>query len=456
MNKFNKYIFQYYFLVVLCFFTVNIIVAQDHILTKSEAIKLALESNFGIQMATNDIKIAENNAAVLNSGYLPTLSATAGADYSKTNSNFEYPGQFLDGGEPRPDAEINGAEARRYNSGLNLSYTLFDGLGRHYNYKRLKEQYKLSELQARETIENTLLQLFSVYYEIARLEENQQVLIGTLQISSQRVIRAEYAFEYGQNSKLDILNAQVDLTNDSINVLNNNLQLSNAKRDLNVVLNQDLDTNFRADTIVSFLPRLAFKSYVENALVNNVSLQQAESNLTINDYDVKVSKSGYLPSLDLTGSYGWNYNQSAPSAFFGGTNTKSSALGLGASLSWNLFDGGSTSTRIKNAKILYKNQELAIKQIALQTNANVENALAAYDNRLRIYEIQEQNVKTNQNNFERSTEQFQLGRISSIEFRQAQINLLNAETNKNLAKYDAKLAELQLLQLTGQLLNVAF
>lgn len=456
MNKFNKYIFQYYFLVVLCFFTVNIIVAQDHILTKSEAIKLALESNFGIQMATNDIKIAENNAAVLNSGYLPTLSATAGADYSKTNSDFEYPGQFLDGGEPRPDAEINGAEARRYNSGLNLSYTLFDGLGRHYNYKRLKEQYKLSELQARETIENTLLQLFSVYYEIARLEENQQVLIGTLQISSQRVIRAEYAFEYGQNSKLDILNAQVDLTNDSINVLNNNLQLSNAKRDLNVVLNQDLDTNFRADTIVSFLPRLAFKSYVENALVNNVSLQQAESNLTINDYDVKVSKSGYLPSLDLTGSYGWNYNQSAPSAFFGGTNTKSNALGLGASLSWNLFDGGSTSTRIKNAKILYKNQELAIKQIALQTNANVENALAAYDNRLRIYEIQEQNVKTNQNNFERSTEQFQLGRISSIEFRQAQINLLNAETNKNLAKYDAKLAELQLLQLTGQLLNVAF
>ncbi|HCO83238.1 MAG TPA: transporter, partial [Arenibacter sp.] len=53
-------------------------------------------------------------------------------------------------------------------------------------------------------------------------------------------------------------------------------------------------------------------------------------------------------------------------------------------------------------------------------------------------------------------EQFQLGRITSIEFRQAQINLLNAQTNKNLAKYDAKLAELQLLQLTGQLLSVEF
>ena len=84
----------------------------------------------------------------------------------------------------------------------------------------------------------------------------------------------------------------------------------------------------------------------------------------------------------------------------------------------------------------------------------MQNALALYENLLKIYHIQEQNVFTNQNNFERSREQFQLGSITSIEFRQAQINLLNAQTNKNLAKYDAKLAGLQLLQLTGQLLNI--
>ena len=84
----------------------------------------------------------------------------------------------------------------------------------------------------------------------------------------------------------------------------------------------------------------------------------------------------------------------------------------------------------------------------------MQNAMALYENLLKIYQIQEQNVFTNENNFERSKEQFQLGSITSIEFRQAQINLLNAQTNKNLAKYDAKLAELQLLQLTGQLLNI--
>lgn len=129
---------------------------------------------------------------------------------------------------------------------------------------------------------------------------------------------------------------------------------------------------------------------------------------------------------------------------------------MGASLTWNLFDGGSTSIRVRNSKIAYENQELLKAQVALEVDRDIMNALAIYENQLEIFRIQEQNVLTNQNNFERSREQFQLGRITSLEFRQAQINLLNAQTNKNLAKYDAKLAELQLLQLTGQLLNVDF
>jgi len=174
-----------------------------------------------------------------------------------------------------------------------------------------------------------------------------------------------------------------------------------------------------------------------------------------------VSKSGYLPIIGLNGSYGWNRNQNAPSAFlsgtiFPGTNASATSLSLGANLTWNLFDGGGTTVRVKNAKIAYENQELLKDQVELEVHRDIRNALAIYENRLNIYNIQEQNVVTNQNNFERSREQFQLGRITSIEFRQAQINLLNAQTNKNLAKYDAKLAELQLLQLTGQLLNVEF
>ncbi len=430
--------------------------AQQNLLSKEEAAKLALENNFGIQVAKNQVAIADNNASVLNSGFLPTLTGNASANYQRDDNTIEFPGQFTQDGSPRPDLNLYKAEAQRYGSSLAANYMLFDGLGRLYNYKRLQEQYQLSELQARETIENTMLQLFSVYFEIARLTENEKVLQQALEISIQRIQRAEYAFEYGQNTKLDILNAQVDMTNDSINLLNARQQLVNAKRDLNVVLNQDLNKTFEVDTLVNFIPKITLQNYLSEAKLNNVAVLQTEKNLAINTYDIKVNKSGYLPTLGLTGSYGWNINQSAASAFFPGTNNFNTRnFGLGAALTWNLFDGGGTSVRVKNSKIAYENQELLKQQILLEVDRDLQNALNIYENRLAIFDIQAQNVLTNLNNFERSKEQFQLGRITSIEFRQAQINLMNAQTNKNLAKYDAKLAELQLLQLTGQLLNVA-
>ena len=86
------------------------------------------------------------------------------ANYQRDDSTFEFPGQFIEDSEgnsvPRPDTQLYKAEAQRYSAGVTANYLLFDGLGRFYDYKRLKEEYNLSELEARETIETTMIQLF--------------------------------------------------------------------------------------------------------------------------------------------------------------------------------------------------------------------------------------------------------------------------------------------------------
>ncbi len=420
------------------------VVAQK--LTKQEAIRLTLENNFGILIATNDIQIASNNKNILNSGYLPNVTGDAAAVYNRDNIE----AQFANG----ETNILNGAESDRYNAAVNLNYTLFDGLGRWYNYKRLKEQYNLTELQARETIENTILQLFTVYFEIARLSENVTILKETLQISEERITRSNYQFEYGQNTKLDVLNAQVDAANDSINLINTKQLLVNTKRDLNLIVNNDLTKTFAVDTTINFVNRLQIDGFLEKSFENNVRILRNQSNIKINEYDLKVSKSGYLPTIGLTGTYGWNKNNNNAAAFL--ATLTSYGLSASVNLSWNLFDGGRTITEIKNAKIALENQEIQQEQLEQEVKRDIANALGNYENRLKVYEIQQQNVVTNQNNFERSKERFNLGQITSIEFRQAQINLIQAQTNKTLAKYDAKLAELQLLQLTGQLLNIEF
>ena len=421
--------------------------SQEPVLSKEEVISQALEENFGIKLANNEVAIADNNQSIWNSGYLPQLTGLAGANYDLNDRVTE----------PEDSETIiqNGIESNRYNASINLGYTLFDGLGRFYNYKSLKEQYDLSQLEARETVENTVLQIMSVYYEIARLTENIGVLEETLSISQNRVTRAKYQFEYGQSNNLVVLNAKVDVNNDSIALIETQQQLRNTKRDLNVLLNREVNDNqFRVDTTVTFVSDLEMENYMAEAEANNVSLLQIEQNLEISDYDIKINKSGYLPVIDLTGSYGWNKNRSAATAFFPGSTTTTDGFAAGVSLRWDIFDGGRTKTLIDNSRIRYENQEILKDQLKTEIKRDIANALGNYRNKLYILNVQEENVRTNLDNFNRSEEQYKLGRITSIEFRQAQINLLDARTSLNLAKYDAKLAELQVLQLTGQLLNV--
>jgi len=442
MERLGKFI-----LVMTIFFMGQVFGQEQEVITKEEAIALALERNYGIEIAKNNVEIADNNQDILNSGYLPSVTGRAGAGYD-LNNRFTNPEE----GEP---LDQRGIESNSYNASVNVDYTLFDGLGRYYNYKSLKERYDLSKLQARETIENTILQLMTVYYEIARLTENVEVLEDVLETSKERVTRAQYQFDYGQSNNLAVLNARVDVNNDSVALLQTRQQLYNTKRDLNVLVDRQItDKDFAVDTTVSFIPKLNLEAFIEEAEANNVSLLQLDKNLAISEYDIKISKSGYLPSIDLNGSYGWNYNRSAATAFFPGSRQNTDGISGGVSLTWNLFDGGTTVVQVQNAKINRENQELQKKQVELDIRRNIANALGNYENRLYIYRVQEENVATNQDNFERSREQFNLGRITSIEFRQAQVNLIDAKTSLNLAKYDAKIAELELLQLTGQLLNI--
>lgn len=430
-------------LFIACF---QSIYAQQ-ILTAQKAVALTLENNLDIKIANSNTNIAKNNADILNSGYLPSVTGNAGATYDKNNTE----GQRLDGNTSTAEGVIT----KRYNASLNLNYTLFNGLQRFYNYKAFQEQYQLSELQTQATIETTILQLFSVYYQVARLEEDVQNNLKSLAISKERLKRTKYQFEFGQNKGLDVLNATVDVNTDSIAYLNTYQSLKNSKRDLQLILNNQKQQEFVVDTAVTFLSNLVIEQLKNEAKTNNIQILQLEKNEAINDFQLKSAKGNYLPTIGLTGSYGWNEsNTDNPLAFISSSTTD--GLGAGINLTWNLFAGGQARIAEKNLSI---NKEIVAtqkQQIEMQVARDIQNNWESYQTAFYIFRTQEKNVATAKNNFNRTKEQYHLGLVSSVEFRQAQTNYISALTNKNKAKYDAKLAELAVLKVSGKLLAMPF
>lgn len=306
----------------------------------------------------------------------------------------------------------------------------------------------------RATIENTVMQLFTIYYNVAEIADNYNAITQTFEISKDRLKRSQYQFEYGQNTKLDVLNAEVDINNDSITVLNTRQQLRNYKRDLNLVLGNAVSNEFDVDTNIGFNTIYDKEALKQKAIANNISILQANKNIDISELGINSEKSAFLPTVGLIGSYGWNKSDNNAASFVSVSTT--TGLSGGVNLSWNLFDGGSTITRVKNAKINLETQKIQKEQLLLTLERDFNNAWDNYHNRLDIFRLEEDNIRTSQNNFDRTQEKFKLGQVNSIEFRQAQLNLLNAELNRNKAKYLAKIAELEMLQISGELLNVEF
>jgi outer membrane protein TolC len=230
--------------------------------------------------------------------------------------------------------------------------------------------------------------------------------------------------------------------------------LATAKRDLNLLMGQPQKQAYQVEKEVMFETMLQLETLLDKAKNGNVGLLQRQKNIDIAKYQVKRSQSGYLPKIDLNSSYGWNKSQNPSTSFAAGI--ESTGFNAGINLTWNLFDGGRSKTAIDNARLSLDNQKIAQQQDQETVEISIRNLWESYQNNLFVVAAQEDNVKTNQDSFDRTVEQNKFGRVTSLEFRQAQINLLNAKTALNNAKYDAKLMVLDLRRLSGELLNIDF
>ena len=91
------------------------------------------------------------------------------------------------------------------------------------------------------------------------------------------------------------------------------------------------------------------------------------------------------------------------------------------------------------------------------TRLNLENdvtsAFESYKNSLQVMELQKRSVEAAQLNFKRTLELYNLGQVTTTQFREAQLNLIRSRYNLSTAKYSAMLKEIELLRLSGQLIK---
>ena len=429
------------FLIFFVLFLAKNTEAQS-LLTLEEAINTALDNNFTIKITETSLEIADNNQSIFNTGQLPTVTANAGANGQVNNASTTLQdGRVI---------EANWGESAGVNGSVALGYTIFDGFFRRNNIQLLQEQYQLTELQLQAVMESIVAQTMQRYFQVATLQSAIDIWQEVLQVSNQRLEREQVKIEFGQGNELSILNAQVDLNNDSLSLKNAQYQLENAKRQLNRIM-VTTDINYQVEDDFDFLPQLLLSDLRQKAIDSNTDLQLAQKNIQLSAIQIDLAHARKLPSITTDLSYAANFNQNNPASFV--SSSSSNGLQLGINLRWNIFDGGTTRIAEENAKLSLAQSNLEREQLENDVLNDLETAYADYLNTLDIYQTEVKNLATSEANFERSREQLKVGQINSVDYRQAQLNLIRSENNVISNKLQVKIAEIQLLLLAGSLVD---
>ena len=431
-----------HFFIVVIFFLVFAQNYSQQKLTLEEAIKIALENNYDIRLAKNDAAISENNYSLGNAGFLPKLDITASQTKSSTNTKQEYSdGRSVD----KTDATSTST-----NANAALSWVLFDGFKMFTTYSKLREYKELGNLKLRSQIEKSISEVIQTYYNIVQQKYNYRVAQEGIEISRERVRLVEEKLSVGSASNLDLLRAKVDLNADRSNLLNQEVTLNTLKVSFNVLLARSVSFEFDVEENIDIQEGLTFNALKESAFKNNIDLLQSEKNINISSFDAGILKSDYFPKLTLNSGY--NFQKSEAEANLVRSN-QSNGYNYGLSLSWNIFNGFNTQLAYQNALISLDKYELLLQATKNYIKSSLLIAFRNYEKNIEILKLENENISTSKENLDLAFEQFKLGSLSPLEFREVQKSYIAAQSRLSTARYSAKMSERDLLKQSGMLLR---
>lgn len=432
---------KYILLCLMLLMSVSISLGQKLLLLE-DAVQIALENNFGILVAKNDARISANNAHRGGAGLLPTVSANAGGNYNNNSTQVEFASpQF-------PPVDASGVVNTSYNAGLSVNYTVFDGMGNVNRFKVLKTSSDLSDSQTQAVIETTINQVANAYYAIARQLANYKTLEESIDISQQRMERAENQFAFGSSNKLAILNAEVDFNTDSANLALAYYNLENAKRSLNALIGQDIVTDFSINEDVTF-KNLNLNDLMTMAENNNSQLRIAAYNRQISELNVKIAKASYAPVIGVNAGYNFLRSDNGVGSIL--KSQQNLGLALGATLNIPIYSGNTRKVNVQNTEIAVLNSQHRYDETKLNLERDISNSYYTYQGVLTQLKLEQTSLASAEENFERTEDAFKLGQATNVQFRDAQLNLIRVKNRINDLRFTAKLNELELLRLSGQL-----
>ena len=402
----------------------------------------ALEENYQIRISTNNVEAATNANTIGNAGMLPNVDLNAERRLAINNSRQEF---FTVDSQEADNARRNAT-----NAAITANWVIFDGLAMFGEKKRLEQLQALSEADRRFFIEQTVADLANTYYILKQETQLLEAFRKSLGVSQARLELEEKSVEVGASNMLDFQLALANRNTDSAMVVSQVARIEELTISLNRIINRELTAPIQVVDSIRLDREFDLAELREAARLNNAMLDQQQLEELIALSETKIFKGALYPEVEVFGNYSFE-RQTNEVGFLESSRTFGPDVGV--RIRFNLFSGGQERIASQNASINLKNQELRTAELKLEVEAALETAFIRWKASRKQVFLEKASLEAAMKAFEIAQGQYDLGAITNVDFRVIQLNVINAESRYLRAAYEAKSREIELLRISGRLLE---
>ncbi len=441
-----------FFFIINFFFCLSLF-AQER-LSLAQAIEIGIQNNYQIEIAKQNLQVANNNNDWGAAGRYPRLDFNINSANGYRNA--KAPGFLLE----------QSALSVGITPSIDATWTIYDGKRVKITKRQLEEIENQSSRGISIATENTVQSIILAYNRALIQAEQLTTLREVLSLSRDRIEYQNVRKEFGQAGKFDLLQTQDAYLNDSTNILIQENNLETAFRDLNLAMGQDdLSKTYQLTDGLNYEPKVYQLAQLEQSLfANNQNLQSLMINRELANINTQFQESFKKPTInlgsglvyDLTGTQGTQliaFSDQPPFENENNGTNKTFNFYFNLQANYNIFDGGMRKRNVENAKVDELIAQLNINDLKRTLSNQLQNALANYNNQLRLVNLTENLIENAKENLVIGEERFKGGLITSFDYRSIQLAFVNASQSRLNAIFNLKNTEVELMRLTGDLIK---
>ena len=421
----------------------------------------ALKSDPVIRQADANRLAARESRPQAIAALLPQLNGTAG--YTKDHqSGFQDSINAITNpanpnGPPLliviPEPDVIDTTTRTW--GLNLKQNVFSW-SNWMTLKAASAQVAQAEATYQAAEQQLILRVATAYFNVLTADDTLEADQAALEAISRQLDQATTRFDVGLIAITDVEDAKAARDTAAATVIADKRTLATSEDHLQEITGQKYDRLAKPGSDMPLLnPDPADESrWVNISLDQNPTLISSRLAADIARDNVRVAIGGHLPSLDILAGRTYIQNSSDETLeglTFNGVDNKTNDRQITLQLTVPLFSGGFTQSKVRQAQYLWIAAKEGVVQSSRATERQARDAYLGVISGISRVQALRQALASNQTALKATEAGYEVGTRTSVDLLNARRNLVQAQTNYAVARYDYIVSVLTLRLAAGTL-----